>query len=78
MRASLPVVVSDVGGCREAVLDGKTGFLVPAGDPKVLAEKLEKLILDSELRRSLGNAGRLRYEEEFTFEAMLKNTMAAW
>ena len=78
MRASLPAVVSDVGGCREAVLDGKNGFLVPAGDAKALAGKLEALILDPELRRSLGSAGRLRYEEEFTFEAMLKRTIAAW
>ncbi len=78
MRASLPAVVSDVGGCREAVLDGKTGFLVPAGDSKALAGKLEALILNSELRRSLGSAGRLRYEEEFTFEAMLNKTIAAW
>jgi len=78
MRASLPVVVSDVGGCREAVLDGKTGFLVPAGDAKALAGKIEALVLNSQLRRSLGSAGRLRYEEEFTFEAMLTRTMAAW
>ncbi len=78
MRASLPVVVSDVGGCREAVADGKTGFLVPAGDSKALAGKLEALILNPALRKRLGAAGRLRYEEEFTFEAMLKNTMAAW
>ena len=58
MRASLPVVVSDVGGCREAVLDGKTGFLVPAGDPKALAAKLEALILNSELRTKSRQRGK--------------------
>ena len=77
MRACLPVVVSDVGGCREAVVDGKTGFLVPARDSRALAEKLKTLILDAGLRRSLGSAGRLRYEQEFTLEVMVERTVAA-
>lgn len=78
MRASLPVVVSDVGGVRESVTDGVTGYVVPAQDPAALADRLARLLADAELRRSLGEAGRLRYEEEFTFEAMLAKTQAVW
>lgn len=78
MRASLPVVVSDVGGVRESVTDGVTGFVVPARDPVALADRLAQLVADAELRRSLGAAGRDRYEKDFTFEAMLAQTQAVW
>jgi glycosyltransferase involved in cell wall biosynthesis len=40
MRAGLPVVATDVGGCGESVVDGETGYLVPKEDPEYLAEKL--------------------------------------
>jgi glycosyltransferase involved in cell wall biosynthesis len=65
MAAALPVVATDVGGVREAVLHGATGLLVPAGDPIALAEALERLIDDPALRSSLGAAGRRRAREHF-------------
>ncbi len=55
---SLPVVAHDVGGVSEAVLDGKTGLLVPANRPIQLAAAFDKLIHDPALRRNLGAAGR--------------------
>jgi glycosyltransferase involved in cell wall biosynthesis len=60
MAAGLPVVATDVGGVGEAVEDGETGFLVPAADSEVLARALERLLVDGELRRRLGAAGRAR------------------
>jgi phosphatidyl-myo-inositol dimannoside synthase len=54
---SLPVVAHDVGGVAEAVLDGKTGLLVPPGRPIQLAAAFDKLIHDPALRRQLGAAG---------------------
>ncbi len=39
-----PVIVSDVGGMAESVLDGKTGYVVPAGDSKILAETIDKIL----------------------------------
>ncbi len=54
----LPVVAHDVGGVSEAVLDGRTGLLVPPHRPAQLAAAFEKLIHDEALRRSLGAAGR--------------------
>ena len=55
-----PVVVSDVGGLPEVVEDGVTGFVVERKNAVVAAEKLEKLVLDPELRKSMGKAGRER------------------
>src|SRR5205814_6501455 len=65
MAAGLPVVASDVGGVAEAVADGETGLLVPAGDPTALARALEQLLQDVELRRRLGARGRERARERF-------------
>jgi glycosyltransferase involved in cell wall biosynthesis len=78
MRAGLPVVVSDVGGVRESVIDGETGYVVPPRDPQALAGRLAELLADAGLRRSLGAAGRARYEAEFTFDAMLYKTFKVW
>ena len=60
MAAGLPVVATDVGGVAVAVVVGETGFLVPAADSEALARALERLVLDGELRRRLGAAGRAR------------------
>lgn len=56
----LPVVVSDAGGLPEVVADGKTGFVVPRENPEAAAEALYKLVLDEDLRRRMGEAGRQR------------------
>ena len=52
--ASLPLVATDTVGCREVVIDGYNGFLVPIKDSKKLAEAIEKLVLDSSLRKLMG------------------------
>lgn len=78
MRAGLPVVASDVGGVSEAVEDGRTGFLIPRGDARTFAQKLDILAGDQVLRRRMGNAGRKRYEEEFTLKIMLQRTMEVY
>lgn len=74
MRAGLPVVVSDVGGVKEAVLDGETGLLSAAGDIGGFREGLRRLIEDASLRVRLGHAGRARFEREFTVNGMLQKT----
>lgn len=58
MACEVPVVTTDIRGCREAVAGGTAGVLVPAGDPVVLAEALRKLGADPDERRRLGAAGR--------------------
>jgi glycosyltransferase involved in cell wall biosynthesis len=75
MRASLPVIVSDVGGCNEAVVEGETGFLIPQGDVDQLRERISTLISSPEIRHGMGMAGRNRYEQLFTFDEMYKKTV---
>jgi glycosyltransferase involved in cell wall biosynthesis len=71
MACELPVVVTDVGGVREALSDGVEGIVVPPRDPAALAAALERLRLDPELRRRMGSAGRRRVHAEFTLEQQL-------
>lgn len=74
MRAGLPVVATDVGGIAEAVLDGRTGYVVPHGAVDPLTDRLSMLIRDSQLRTRMGRSGRSRYTEEFTFDGMFDAT----
>ena len=66
MQYSLPVISTFEGGIPDLVEHNKTGFLVPQRDVNALAHYLETLILNPELRTSMGQAGRRKYESEFT------------
>jgi len=66
MAAGLPVVATDVGGCRELVEDGVTGLLLPPRDPESLAKALTRIIGDVEFRVEAGRRGRER-AESFTW-----------
>ena len=68
MQYELPVVSTFEGGIPDVVKDGVTGFLVPQKDSNALAEKLELLILNKELREEMGRKGRMRYEQNFTLQ----------
>jgi glycosyltransferase involved in cell wall biosynthesis len=70
MRAGLPVIVSDVGGCSESVADGATGRVVRHGDREHLAGALRELLSDREQRLEMGIRSRETYAEKFTFEIM--------
>jgi glycosyltransferase involved in cell wall biosynthesis len=74
MRAGLPVIASDVGGVQESVVDGTTGFVITRGDTVRLRKCLRQLITNSELRVSMGAAGRARYENKFTFDDLVERT----
>jgi glycosyltransferase involved in cell wall biosynthesis len=63
--AGVPAVSTDVGGVRDIVADGVSGFVVPAGDPMAVAHRLIELAADTGLRRHLGEAGRLRTVERY-------------
>ena len=68
------MVATEVGGVPELVEAGVTGFLVPPRDPDALAESLQRLITDPELRRRMGEAGRKKPLREFTLDRMLRET----
>ena len=54
----LPIVTTDTPGCRDVVTNGVNGLLVPVKNAKAVAEALEILIVDQEMRRRMGSAGR--------------------
>lgn len=78
MRASLPVVVSDVGGAKEAVVEGQTGFCIPRGDLEALIHRLRLLVRYPELRAKMGEEGRKRFLAEFTFDRMYQHTVQVY
>lgn len=69
--AYLPVVVSDVDGFREVVLDEQTGLVVPRENPMAAANAIKRLILEDNLRTSLSSAGRQRVVEEYEWSHCL-------
>jgi glycosyltransferase involved in cell wall biosynthesis len=67
MACGIPVVTTDCGGMSEAVSDGVEGLVVPIRDPLAMADAIERLYIDSELRARMGAAGRTRVERDFVF-----------
>lgn len=72
MQHHLPCVSTTEGGIPGIIDDGKTGFLVPKHDAETLAEKIQTLLSDADLRQRMGEAGREKYEKEFTLEVFEK------
>ena len=92
MACETAVVASAVGGIKEVVVDGETGFLVPLEQMKEspfepldpdkfsrdLAAKINQLMADPKLREKFGKAGRKRAEEKFSWSAIAEKTKALY
>ncbi len=74
MAAARPVVVTDVGGAREVVVEGETGYIVSSGDDEAMAARLVSLLREPERAREMGACGRRVVEEKFTCAAQLERT----
>ena len=61
-----PIVASDIPGCREVARPDVNALLVPPDNPEALADAIERLASDAELRRKFGDAGRALVEREFS------------
>jgi glycosyltransferase involved in cell wall biosynthesis len=72
MAAGRPVVATDLGGCRELIVDGVTGCLVPVGDPGAMAERMIQVLSLPDRGRSMGAAGSERIRSEFSIAAMVE------
>jgi len=70
-----PIVSTDVPGCREVVIPGVTGYLVPTGDPVALAERLKKLVDEPDLRLQMGMSGRRLVEENYSDDLVNQQTL---
>lgn len=69
MHWGLPIVSTFEGGIPDEIVDGETGFLVKQEDAIALADRLEILLKDRQLRLKMSIAGRLRYEAFYTYQA---------
>ena len=78
MAAGRPVVVTDVGGAREAVIEGETGFIVRAGDDENMADRIITLLRDPERASAMGQRARLIVEEKFSCESQFGRTAALY
>ena len=68
MACAKPVIATSVGGNNEAVIDGKTGFIIPMNSPDILAQKIIELIENENLRKKMGTMGRKRVVDNFTLK----------
>jgi phosphatidylinositol alpha-1,6-mannosyltransferase len=75
MAFKKPVIGGNHGGTPEVILDNETGFLVEHGDVDALADRIAMLLKDPELCKRMGEAGRRRVEENYTFEPLRKRLM---
>ena len=73
MAAGRPVIASRVGGLQDIVQHDQTGLLVDPGDPAQLADHLDRLLDDPELRRRMGAAGRERVEATYDWRRIIRN-----
>ncbi len=71
MASGIPCIATEVGGNPEIINDDETGFIVPNDDEKVLAEKILVLFGDKPLQKSMGLAGKRRFEERYTVDKMV-------
>jgi len=77
MAMALPVVASDIRGCREEVIDGETGFLIPARDSRALADKLAFLLKNPQVASEFGRRGRQIVLENFVEEKVVQKQISA-
>ncbi len=71
MASERPIVAMKSGGVPEVIIDGESGFLVPAGNIKSASLRIIELLASLELRKEMGSAGRKRAEENFSTNVMI-------
>jgi glycosyltransferase involved in cell wall biosynthesis len=75
LAAGLPVVATDVGGVREAIAEGETGYVVSSGDDEKMAAGIVRLLNDPERARAMGQLGRSMVAATFSCDHHLQNTL---
>ena len=75
LAAGLPVVATNVGGVREAIVERETGHLVASGDDEAMAARIIQILEDDENARSMGARGKAIVAAKFSSEHHLRNTL---
>lgn len=73
-----PVITTNVPGCREAIVSGKTGLLVKRKSISELVEAIDNLIQNKELRKKMGTAARQHAEKNFSVENIIRETLSLY
>jgi glycosyltransferase involved in cell wall biosynthesis len=71
-QSGLPIVATNVGSVSDIVINESTGYLTPSKASE-MADAIEKLVRDAQLRKIMGEAGRARANQYFSLERMLKD-----
>ena len=74
MAIGRPIITTDTAGCRECVVEGKNGYLVPVNDFQLLSNRIENLLLDKQLRFKMGRASREMMEKQMSLSKVIENT----
>jgi glycosyltransferase involved in cell wall biosynthesis len=72
MAMEKPVIASDIRGCREEIIHQKTGLIIPTKNSQALAQALRDLLGDFEKAKKMGQAGRMRVEQEYDLKLVLE------
>ena len=75
MAAGLPVVATDAGGVREAIIEGETGFIVPSDDDEQMARRIIQVLSNDAEARTMGARNKLIAAEKFSSDRHLQNTL---
>jgi glycosyltransferase involved in cell wall biosynthesis len=78
LACKIPVIVSDVGGLKEIVINNECGFLVEPNNVMETAVAMEKLIMDKEKRNKFGDAGRIRVKKYFEWNKNLSDVVKVY
>ena len=78
MAASLPVIVTDVGGISNVVVSGSNGILIRAGEPEGIVKKLELILEDTKLAQNLGKQARTTIEKDYSSRKMAERYQAIY
>lgn len=73
--SACPVITTDAPGCRDAVIDEETGYIVPVGDSEQLATRIEMIVTDDYLADRLGRGGLALVRREFTDDIVKQRTL---
>ena len=76
--SGLPVIATDIRGCRDVVEDGVNGYLIPVRDPSAIGNAITRLGSDAELRRTLGAEGRARAREHFDESRVVRRVLSSY
>lgn len=73
MQVGIPVITTNIGALPEMVLNSRTGYIIPPKKPNILAEKINLLVENPDLRRNMGREGKKRFNEMYSFDAYSSN-----